>query len=121
MFDLEDLEKRILIFLLVALLIGVGIIVYKKLCPTGDLTIKYSGGSSISSGKNVLTSDKKVNINKAPVDQLMGLKGVGKVLAERIVDHRRKKGLFISLEDIKKVPGIGEKLFTKIRDSISLE
>ncbi len=121
MFDLERLEKKVLVFLLAALLIGAGIIAYKKLCPTGDLSIeRFSAPTAPSDGKT-LGINKKVNINNASADQLMALKGVGKIMAQRIVEYRQKKGLFISPEDIKKVAGIGDKLFSKIKDSISLE
>ena len=122
MFDLEPLEKKVLIFLLAALLLGTGVIIYKKSCPTGSLRIEYSGAKVAAVDRDI-TNDavKKVNINTSSADELMSIKGVGKVLALRIADYRSKNGLFVSKDDLKKVPGIGDKLFLKIKDGISLE
>jgi len=119
MFNLEKLEKRILIFLLGMLLFGTGVVVYKKSCPAGSLHLErpYYNGSPAT----IENISKKININKASPEELAGLNGVGPVLAGRIAEYRLKKGLFISAEDLKKVPGVGDKLFLKIKDSISLE
>lgn len=125
MFDLERLEKGLLIFLLAALLLGAGIIAYRKSFPTGDLRVELSETRSRSPEMSSLQSTsgdyRKININKASSAELTSLKGVGPVLAGRIVEYRTQKGLFLSKEDLKKVPGIGNKLFSKIEDGISLE
>ncbi len=125
MFNLERLEKGLLIFLLATLLLGAGIIAYRKSFPTGDLRVELSGPSKglteTPSGKSTPGNYKKININKASPEELTGLKGVGPVLAGRIAEYRLKQGLFVFKEDLKKVPGIGEKLFSKIKDEISLE
>lgn len=62
----------------------------------------------------------KVNINTATVQELDGLKGIGSAIAQRIVDYREAHGPFKSLEDLKKVSGIGEKKFADVKDSICL-
>ena len=121
MFDLERLEKKLIIFLLAALLIGTGVIVYKKSFPVGSLHIVSSGTSSAPGASDISAGDKKININKASTEELAYLKGIGPALASRIVEYRSRNGLFVSMEDLKKVPGIGDKLFAKIRDDISLE
>ena len=124
MFNLERLERGLLIFLLGTLLVGVGIMAYKKSFPTGYLRIEPSVPSpepeTFSAG-NVPKKHKKININEASSGELTGLKGVGPARAARIVEYRSAKGMFLSREDLKKVPGIGEKLFSKIKDDISLE
>jgi competence protein ComEA len=61
-----------------------------------------------------------VNINSATPDQLSQLDGVGPVKAQAIVDYRKKNGPFKKLDDIKKVDGIGEATFTKIKNDIVL-
>jgi len=121
MFNLERLEKKLIVFLLAALLAGTGVIVYKRSFPAGSLHIESPEGLSTSSVRDVLRPGKKININKASVEELTNLKGVGPALAGRIAEYRLKKGLFISIEDLKNVPGIGEKLFFKIKDDVSLE
>ncbi|MCX5678332.1 MAG: ComEA family DNA-binding protein [Candidatus Omnitrophica bacterium] len=121
MFNLERLEKKLIIFLLAALLVGTGVIIYRRSSPVGNLRIESHQASPVSSGKDISESSKKININKASVEELTGLKGVGPVLAGRIAEYRLKNGLFVSTEDLKKVPGIGDKLFSKIKDDVSLE
>lgn len=121
MFDLERLEKKLIIFLLAALLIGTGVIVYKRSSPVGSLRVRSSGVSSMSRAGDIFDNDKKININKASIEELADLKGVGPALAGRIAEYRSKNGLFVSIEDLKKVPGIGDKLFLKIKDDVSLE
>ena len=121
MFNLEKMEKVLLIFLSTALLLSAGIIEYKKSYPVGSLRIETSVDEMKLSGGDSLKKNKKININEASSQELMELKGVGKVLSERIVEYRLKRGLFISPEDLKKVPGIGDKLFMKIKDDISVE
>ncbi len=52
-----------------------------------------------------------VNLNTASPYLLRYVSGIGEKMAERIVDYRLKKGLFKSREDLKKVSGVGDKLF----------
>ncbi|MBR0136944.1 MAG: helix-hairpin-helix domain-containing protein [Erysipelotrichaceae bacterium] len=61
-----------------------------------------------------------VSINHSTGEQLQTLKGIGPVLAMRIIEYRETHGLFQQLEDIKKVKGIGDKIFEKIREQICL-
>jgi competence protein ComEA len=61
-----------------------------------------------------------VNINTATKEQLESLDGVGPVKAQAIVDYRTKNGNFKSLDDVKKVNGIGDATFDKIKKDIAL-
>lgn len=55
---------------------------------------------------------KKVNINKATANELSsGLKRVGQKNAQAILQYREDNGEFKEPEDIKKVKGIGDKIF----------
>src|SRR5581483_4355113 len=65
------------------------------------------------------SAGEKVNINIATPDQLVKLPGIGKVLAQRIVEYRAKTP-FKTIEEIKNVKGIGDKEFAKIKDSITV-
>lgn len=62
----------------------------------------------------------RININRAGAQELESLPGVGPGLAQRIISYRENKGLFTSEEDIKNVPGIGEKLYDQIKDRITV-
>lgn len=59
-----------------------------------------------------------VNINTANKDELATLKGIGAKKAEAIIDYRTKHGKFQSIDELKKVNGIGEKLFESIKADI---
>ena len=61
-----------------------------------------------------------ININTADAEQLQTLPGIGKVMAEGIVDYRTKHGGFSTIEEIKEVDRIGDKLFEKIKDKITV-
>src|SRR5450631_1509881 len=61
-----------------------------------------------------------VNINNATKEQLESLNGIGPVKAQAIVDYRTKNGPFKSLDDVKKVNGVGDATFDKIKGDISL-
>lgn len=49
-----------------------------------------------------------VNLNQADASELEALPGVGPVLAERIVADREANGPFASLDDLSRVPGVGD-------------
>ena len=60
----------------------------------------------------------KVNLNKATVEELSQLKGIGMKYAERIVQYRDKNGPFKNVEDLLNVQGIGPKTLEKNKDRI---
>jgi competence protein ComEA len=66
------------------------------------------------------TSSSKVNINTADVNILSTLSGIGEAKAKAIIDYRTQNGLFKTIEDIKNVSGLGDSLFAKIKDSITV-
>lgn len=123
MFDLEKREFRIIVFLVFSLLFGLGVAVYKNShqgasidigkFDTEDLKLRYA--------EDMINDRKTVNINAAGAEELMRLEGVGKVMAERIVEYRMSNGSFRSISEIKNVKGIGEKLFERIKNNISVE
>lgn len=63
---------------------------------------------------------KLLSINKASVDELTTLPGIGKSKAENIIKYREENGDFKTIEDIKNVNGIGDNLLEKIKDSITI-
>jgi competence protein ComEA len=63
----------------------------------------------------------KINLNKATVEELVQLKGIGQKYAERIVEFREKNGPFKIAEDLMNVPGIGQKILDKNKDRIVVE
>jgi competence protein ComEA len=62
----------------------------------------------------------KININTASVEKLDKLPGIGPAIASAIVDYRTQNGPFKTIEDINAVKGIGDALFEKIKDQITV-
>jgi competence protein ComEA len=60
----------------------------------------------------------KVNINTADVKDLMKLQGVGRSLAEKIVQYRDAHGPFKKATDLRNVEGVGDGLWEKNRERI---
>jgi len=63
----------------------------------------------------------KLDLNRATVEELDALPGVGPAIARRIVAFREKNGAFRRIEDLMNVRGIGEKTFLRIRDRIMVK
>ena len=61
-----------------------------------------------------------VSINTATKEELMTLPGIGESKADNIIKYREEHGKFEHLEDIKKVSGIGDSAYSKIKDLIKL-
>lgn len=59
-----------------------------------------------------------ININQAGAAELERLPGIGPSLAEKIVEYRLTHGLFLEVEDLLKVSGIGPAKLDQIRDLI---
>lgn len=63
----------------------------------------------------------KININTATSEELQELDGVGEATAEKIIKEREENGPFATVEDIMRVPGIGEKKFEAMRNDITVQ
>lgn len=81
-----------------------------------DGTTSRSSNSSINNG-----SQTKININTATEEELDTLPGIGPSTATKILDYRKEKGKFKTIEEIKEVSGIGESKYEKIKDRITVK
>lgn len=78
--------------------------------------------SNVSASKNTSSStqNSKININTATQAELETLPGIGPSTATKIINYRKENGKFASIEDIKKVSGIGESKYAQIKDFIKI-
>lgn len=81
---------------------------------------------SDKSGNNIVTEgvgktmeqNGMININTATKEELITLSGIGEATADKIIAYREENGKFKTIEDLKKVPGIGDAKFENIKDKI---
>lgn len=92
--------------------------IVRKNCTTGSDGV--TNDACIDSSYNIQDENKKVSLNQATLEELMTLSGVGEAKAKSIIEYRNKNGGFQSIEEVKKVNGIGDSLFDKIKENITL-
>lgn len=135
-------EKRAVLFLVIALIVGTGVLSYQKYNP--DFAPELLRGSSDSrqyrwygssasnftakedikqanSDLGITPSLEKINLNTARQEDLEKLPLIGPVLAKRIIDYRYQKGGFSKIEETLEVKGIGKKNLAVIKDYLILE
>ena len=78
-----------------------------------SVSVNTSSGSSSQ-------SEILVDINTATTEQLKTLNGIGDSKAKSIIEYRDQNGGFKSIEEIKNVTGIGDKMFEKVKDKITV-
>ena len=61
-----------------------------------------------------------VNINSASIEDLKKIPGVGEATAKKIIEYREQNGGFLSKEEIMNVSGIGKKKFENMKDYIKI-
>ena len=83
-------------------------------------TEKSQNTTSISTNTTGKNQNTKVNINTATQTELETLPGIGPSTASKIVSYRKENGKFKSIEEIKKVNGIGESKYKKIKELIKV-
>jgi len=98
MFFLTYRERKVLIAIVVLILAGTLVRHMRASKAKAEILPDFSSRKSSS----------LININNASVQELCGVKGIGRVTAKRIADYRDKFGRFKTAEDLKKVKGIGE-------------
>ncbi len=137
-------EQRLLLFLLFAFLVG---LVAKQIKNQQDKKPKLSWEERYSALYQTFTEKSraqekasvfpettagqksdlkkaligKVNINTATGEQLQILPRIGPSMSQRIIQYRREHGSFTSIDAIKKVKGIGDKTFEKIKSQITID
>lgn len=94
------------------------------ICPKVDVTCSYKNDAVISTNNDtIITENKKeeklININTASKEELMTITGVGESKANNIIEYR-SKNKFSKIEDIKNVSGIGDSVFEKIKEYITV-
>jgi len=133
-FSFTPQEAKAIIFLIVILLIGSGVTLYKKYHPdfapelllkenrnTEKKVLEPAKSSNVPESISLKITDKKINLNRATLQELDSLPGIGGELGKRILAYRESKGNFSSIEELKKIKGIGQKTFEKLKNLVTVE
>ena len=79
-----------------------------------------SPGRSRGASPGLPTADEVVDLNRAGAAELEALPGVGPVLAERILETRRRLGGFRSVDQLLEVKGVGPAVLERLLDRVRL-
>lgn len=76
--------------------------------------------SEILKTDETTSKDNRIDLNTATREQLLTLPGIGEAKASQIISYREENGSFSQIEDIKKISGIKDGVFNRIRDMITV-
>ena len=90
----------------------------KEVSVVGTEEVSSNGSTTAAVSSSAQANAGRVNINTADAATLQTLNGVGESTAKKIVADREANGPYKTIEDLKRVSGIGDKKFENLRDSI---
>lgn len=88
-------------------------IIKNNACVTSEKIVVEDNSTSSS-------SNTKISLNHATKEELLTLTGIGESKGNLIIEYRNQNGGFKTIEEIKNVKGIGDKMFEKIKDNITI-
>ena len=120
-------ERTVVIILASLFMLGVAVKAAKDHFNSGTDQITLIGSNAdvvdFYAGLNEqdIESAGKVDINTAEMEELKSLPGIGEKTAEKIINKRNELGSFNSVEDLMLVPGIGSKTLEKLLPNIRIQ
>jgi len=112
MFSLTPRERKVLVFL--GILIFCGAVLR-------FLNVKINNVTASANNQNQIQEALLININTASSADLEKITGIGPAIAGRIIEYRKAHGNFSSLDDLRKVKGIGGKKLKIMKDYITIQ
>ncbi|GED72409.1 hypothetical protein BRE01_61110 [Brevibacillus reuszeri] len=79
-----------------------------------------ASGVSPGSSTNQGGIESSINVNTASAEELTTLPGIGQARARAILQYRSDKGGFRTVDELKEIEGIGDKMFERIKDRIRI-
>jgi competence protein ComEA len=94
----------------------------KTILSGSRVEVKPDGGYAVSamSGAQLVTLGLPIDLNRASVEDLDAIPGLGPALAQRIVDYRQAHGPFMKIEDLREVSGVGPENLAKLKPYLGL-
>jgi len=87
-------------------------------CPIIDNSALFD--EVITNAEGVIIDTGKVSLNSATIEELMTLPGIGESKAKLIIEYRDANKGFKEIEEIKNVKGIGDSIYEKIKNFLTL-
>ena len=84
------------------------------------LAVAFGRGISANSIRPFVQTEERININTASIEELKRLPGVGQKLAERVIAHRTKHGAFKRPQDIIVVRGFSARRYRQLAHLIRI-
>ncbi len=97
---------------------GIGVKMMESIRP---YLVQFGPEIEVITADTIKVTDELIDINRAGIDELVSLPGIGPVKAQRIIDRRTELGKFNNVEELISVKGIGEKTLAKITPFIKCE
>ncbi len=110
---MDDMLKKIILEITSVAVICLALLTIKYTLPPAD---QKAVEETVEAPKQELQAEHNatIDINLATVEELVTIPGVGKVIAQRIVDDRIAHGYYMAPADIIRVKGIAEKTYYKM-------
>jgi competence ComEA-like helix-hairpin-helix protein len=131
---LTNIERKVILFLIVTLLAGAGIRLYQatfQSAPQFDYRSSDSTFAALSAApedssaeavkEGIGDASGKLNINTATKQQLLDLPGVGEVTADRILTYRAETGKFSNVDELHAIKGMSKKKIENLRPLITTQ
>ncbi len=83
------------------------------------LVLVGMGRGAVAAGAAPATTAARIDLNSASADELARLPGIGPAKARAIVEYRAEAP-FHRPEDLRKVKGIGDKLYERVKDMVTV-
>ena len=115
---LTEQERRTLLVLGAAALVGLGVVLWQQQHP--PVTIRQGPTPPYAQWDRQLETARRVDLNLATAEELERLPQVGPAMAQRIAAYRSAHGPFQDIEALGQVPGIGPKLIERLKDYVTL-
>ena len=96
----------------------------QKLADGQKITVPVAGATPADGSSAATTADSDngglININTATQEELESLPSIGEVRAQAIITYREEHGGFRTIDELKEVSGIGDKIFADISPHVTV-